>query len=105
MSSETRRQQLEAMLADAPNDPELRYMLGMEYVSTGDDDGAVRCFEDLLQADPSYPPAYHQAARALLRLGREEAARTLLERGIAAALGKGEQHEAAEMQGLLESLC
>jgi tetratricopeptide (TPR) repeat protein len=102
--SESRRRQLEAMLADEPHDPELRYMLGMEHVSAGDDAGALRCFEELLRLDPSYPPAYHQAARALLRLGRAPEARTLLERGIAAARQKGDQHEAAEMAGLLESL-
>jgi len=33
---------IEAMLADTPSDPELRYMLAMECVSAGDDTGAVR---------------------------------------------------------------
>ena len=32
------------MLVDFPNDAFLRYGLAMEYVSAGDDGGAVRCF-------------------------------------------------------------
>jgi cytochrome c-type biogenesis protein CcmH/NrfG len=104
MSAKTRRQQLEEMLAAEPGDVELRYMLGMEHVSAGDDEGAVRCFEELLRLDPAYPPAYHQAARALVRLDRPAAARALLQRGIPAARQKGDDHAAGEMQGLLESL-
>jgi Flp pilus assembly protein TadD len=104
MSAKTRREQLEEMLAEQPDDPELRYMLGMEHASAGDDEGAVRCFEELLRLDPDYPPAYHQAARSLVRLGRDAAARAMLERGIPAAQRKGDQHGAGEMQGLLESL-
>jgi Flp pilus assembly protein TadD len=104
MADNTRRAQLEAMLADEPNDPELRYMLGMEHASSGDDEGAVRCFEELLKLDPGYPPAYHQAGRALVRLGKIEGAREMLRRGVAAAEAKGDLHAAGEMQELMESL-
>jgi Flp pilus assembly protein TadD len=104
MSAKTRRQQLEEMLAEDPNDPELRYMLGMEHAAAGDDEGAVRCFRELVCLDPAYPPAYHQAARALCRLGRLGEARAVLEQGIPAAQRKGDYHGAGEMQALLESL-
>jgi Flp pilus assembly protein TadD len=104
MSEKTRKQKLEQMLADDPNDPELRYMLAMEFVSQGDDAGAVRCFQELIQGTPTYPPAYHQAGRALQRLGRTPEARDLLQRGIPIALGQNNQHAAGEMQELLENL-
>ncbi len=102
MTVKTRRQQIEEMLADAPNDPELRYMLAMEYVSQGDDAGAVTCFRELLAKAPDYPPAYHQAGRALQRLNRIDEAREILRQGIPAALKRGDQHAAGEMQELLE---
>jgi predicted Zn-dependent protease len=104
MSASTRQQQIEAMLADEPNDPELRYMLAMEHVSGGDDAGAVRCFEELLRRSADYAPAYHQAARALHRLDRIADARAMLERGISVALARNDAHAAGEMQQLLELL-
>jgi tetratricopeptide (TPR) repeat protein len=104
MTAKTRREQIEEMLADEPNDPELRYMLAMEHVSAGDDAGAVRCFEELLRIEPAYPPGYHMAGQALLRLGRIEPARELLRRGVEAARRQGNLHAAEEMQGLLMSL-
>ena len=100
----TRKERIEALLADEPNDPELRYMLAMEYVSAQDDAGAVACFEELLRRAPNYLPGYHQAARALQRLDRIAEARALLERGIPMALAQNDAHTAGEMQQLLELL-
>lgn len=104
MSGKTRKQQIEEMLAETPDDAELRYMLAMEHVSAGDDGTAVRCFEELLAVTPDYPPAYHQCGRALHRLGRAAEARAVLERGIPAALKQGDQHAAGEMEDLLANL-
>ena len=104
MSAQTRTQKIEALLAQEPNDPELHYMLAMEYVSQGDDAGAVRCFEKLIAVAPAYPPAYHMAGRALQRLGRIDEARALLKAGIPIALSKNDSHAAGEMGELMESL-
>src|SRR5262245_49713451 len=102
--SMSRLQQIQAMLAEDPNDPELHYMLAMELVSMGDDAAAVRAFQALLEMAPTYPPAYHQAARALQRLNRIDEARAMLQKGIPVAMSAEESHAAGEMQGLLESL-
>lgn len=104
MTAKTRREQIEAMLAEEPNDPELRYMLAMDYVSAGDDASAARCFQELIQATPNYPPAYHQAGRALQRLNRSAEARALLSQGIPIAQKQGDSHAAGEMMELLQSL-
>jgi Flp pilus assembly protein TadD len=104
MTAKSRMQQILDMLADEPDDPELRYMLAMEHVSVGDDESAVRCFHELLSVTPDFPPAYHQGARALQRLGRTGEAHDLLERGIPMALKKGDAHAAGEMQELMENL-
>ena len=102
--SANRRAQIEAMLTEEPNDPELRYMLAMEYANAGDDAGAVGCFEELIRRAPDYAPAYHMAARTLERLNRLTEAKDLLRRGIPLALSQGNQHAAGEMQQLLEML-
>ena len=99
-----RKNQIEAMLADEPNDPELRYMLAMEHVSLGDDGGAVTHFRHVIDLALNYPPAYHQAGRALQRLNRLTEAREVLEKGIPLALAQGNGHAAGEMQELLENL-
>jgi len=100
----TRKQQLQEMLADEPNDPFLRYGLAMEFVSEGNDDQALRCFHQLLEMAPDYVPAYLQAAQALMRLGRSQEAGALFERGIAAARKQGDFHAAQEMEGFLAGL-
>jgi predicted Zn-dependent protease len=100
----SRLEQIEAMLRDEPDDPELRYMQAMEHTSLGNDAEAVRCFEELMRRCPDYAPGYHMAARALVRLNRVDEARAVLGRGIPAATRKGDLHAAGEMQELLASL-
>jgi Flp pilus assembly protein TadD len=100
----SRKEQIEAMLRDMPDDVELRYMLAMEHISAGDDTGAVAVFRDIIARAPDYPPAYHMAGRTLQRLGRLDEARSLLNDGIPRALKQGNSHAAGEMQELLESL-
>jgi len=102
--SQTRRQQLEQLLADMPDDPFLRYGLAMEYVSEGQDETAVLKLRELIQASPEYVPGYMQAGQALVRLNRPAEAREIWARGVAAARGQGDQHAAEEMQGFIEGL-
>ena len=102
--AKSRREQIEAMLAEEPNDAELRYMLAMEHISAGDDDSAVRCLQELIRITPDYPPAYHMAGRSLQRLGRIEEARGVLTQGIPAAQKRGDAHAVGEMMELLQSL-
>lgn len=104
MTDKSRKQQIEEMLADDPHDPFLRYGLAMEHVSAGQDEEAVRCFEQLLQTTPDYVPGYMQAGRTLARLNRVEDARAVFEAGIAAARQKGDLHAAEEMTGFLDGL-
>lgn len=104
MTGKSRKQQLEAMLAEDPNDPFLRYGLAMEHVSAGQDEEALRCFRELLQVAADYVPAYMQAGRALERLQRDDEARALYRQGIERARQKGDRHAADEMERFLEDL-
>jgi Flp pilus assembly protein TadD len=104
MMGKTRKQQIEEMLVEEPNDPELRYALAMEHVSAGEDAEAVRCLGGLTATIPEYVPAYFQLGRALIRLGRQTDARPAIEDGIAMARKKGEYHAADELHGLLSGL-
>ena len=98
-----RMEQIEALLADDPTDPFLRYGLAMEYVSAGDDaTGAVHLVQ--LADEHAYVPAFLQAGQVLARLNRFEEACNMLRRGVAAARQQGDAHAEGEMAGLLSSL-
>ena len=100
----SRREQLERLLADDPKDPFLRYGLAMECGREGDDARLVEGLEALVKESPEYIPAYFHCAQGLLRLGRPDEARTVLEQGIAQARRTGDLHAAEEMQGLLGTI-
>ncbi len=100
----SRKQQILDMLADDPNDAFLRYGLGMEYLSEGDTEGALRTFADLTQVQPEYVPGFQQAGQTLVKLGRPDEARDFFRRGIVAAVKTGNHHARDEMQGFLASL-
>ena len=104
MTGKSRKQQIEEMLADDPNDAFLLYGLAMEYVGAGQDEEAVLCFRQLLEAAPDYVPGYMQAGRTLARLDRVDEARAVFQAGIAQARQKGDVHAAEEMAGFLEGL-
>jgi thioredoxin-like negative regulator of GroEL len=104
MAGKSRKQQIEEMLAEDPNDPFLNYGLAMEHVGAGQDQDAVGRFEHLIQIAPDYVPAYLQAAQASVRLNRTSDAREFLATGMEAAQKKGDQHAYEEMAALLASL-
>ncbi len=98
-----RMAQIEAMLADEPNDAELRYFLAMEYLSAGDEaTGAAKLRE--LTATSAYVPAFLQAGQLLNRLGQVDEACQILRKGIELARQQRNDHALSEMQGLLDSI-
>ena len=109
MPTTPRMAQIEAMLADEPDDAFLRYGLAMEHASAGDDAACAAVLRELIAlkaADP-YIPAYLQAGQALARLDRPSEACDVLRVGIDAARRVGTpeaMHAHGEMQGLLDSI-
>lgn len=106
MAKTPRMEQIEALLAEDPDDAFLRYGLAMEHISQGDDASAVVVLTELivLKADAPYVPAFLQAGQALIRLGREPEAATVLRQGIEAAGRAGDLHALGEMQGFLATI-
>ena len=88
MTKTPRMQQIEAMLADEPDDEFLRYGLAMEHSSAGDDASAAKVLLDLIALNPAKPyiPAFLMAAQALLRTGDDTTATTVLKAGIGSLL-------------------
>jgi hypothetical protein len=100
----SRREKIEAMLADDPGDKFLRYSLAMELDKEGNHDASLDRFAELTRDNPPYVPAFFMAGQELVRLGRIDEARTILRDGIAAARIQGNLHAAGEMTEFLASL-
>jgi len=104
MSALSRREKIEAMLVDDPNDEFLRYSLAIELDKEGQHERSLAAFRGLMSAEPSYVPAFFMAAQQLVRLDRVLEARTVLRDGIEQARDSGNAHAAGEMSEFLASL-
>lgn len=100
----TRREKIEAMLADDPQDTFLRYSLAMELDKEGDNEASLAKLKELSADDPPYVPAYFMAGQQLARLDRTSEARDILRTGIDEARTQGDTHAAGEMSDFLASL-
>lgn len=100
----SRREKIEAMLADDPTDTFLRYSLAMEMRSEGDHEASLEKLGELTRDATPYVPAFFMAAQQLVDLNQIDQARTFLRDGIDQARSQGDGHAAAEMSELLSSL-
>jgi tetratricopeptide (TPR) repeat protein len=104
MTPPSRRQKIEAMLADEPNDTFLQYSLALELEKEGEHEKSLKALRQLMRIEPPYVPAFFMAAQHLAKAGRIAEARDALREGIEAARQRGDTHAAAEMSEFLASL-
>jgi len=95
---------LKKFLADDPSDPFNHYALALEYVGLKKYTEALRQFENALNVDRNYVPAYHQAGLLLAQLGRTKDALEMFEKGVQAAALVGDTHAVQEMQEAIDEL-
>lgn len=95
---------LSEILAQKPDDAFARYGLAMELSNTGNADGALAEFQNLLAAHPDYTAGYFMAAQTLVKANRPEEAKEMLTSGIGSATRTNNAHAKAEMEALLEEL-
>ena len=100
----TRRELLESFVTQKPDDAFSRYGLAMECMNTGDATAAENNFRELLRRSPEYVPAYLMFAQMLGKQSRNDDAREVLSKGIAAASKAGNNHALSEMETLLNDL-
>ena len=103
-SEQSRREKIEAMLADDPTDVFLRYSLAMELAKEGNLDDSVARLRELTKGDPPYVPAFFMAGQQLAQQSKVEEARTMLREGIEEARHQGDLHAAGEMSEFLVTL-
>lgn len=100
----TRRAQLEAMLADSPQDTFLRYALAMELDSEEEHEKSLEIHRNLMNDDPPYVPSFFMSGQQLSKLDRTDEACEILKQGIEQARQQGDAHAAAEMTEFLGML-
>jgi hypothetical protein len=91
-------------MVDDRTDPFLPYAIAQEYMSGEMWEDAVREFVALVGNFPDYLPAYYHYGLALVKLGNEEGAATILKRGYELAKVKKDGKTAGEIEALLEDL-
>ena len=87
-----RRERIESMLAEAPDDTFLRYSLAMELRSEGQHEESLARLHELMGDDPPCVAAFFMAAQQLAELDRVEEARQHLRTGIDQARAQGDAH-------------
>jgi hypothetical protein len=97
----TRREKIEALLRDDPDDVFLRYSLALELEAAGEWEAGLEILETLARGTPPYVPAFQMAAQHLVTRGRQDEARATLREGIEEARRQGSMHAAGEMSELL----
>lgn len=100
----TRRQKIEAMLAEEPKDLFLRYALAIEMAKEGEVDPAIEKLGELQRETPPYIPAFFKAGQILADLDEIARSRAVLRAGVEEARVQGDHHAAGEMSQLLADL-
>lgn len=100
----SRREQLEAMLVESPDDTFLRYALAMELENESEHERSLELHRGLMAQEPPYVPSFFMSGQQLANLDRIDEARQMLEKRIEQANIQNELHAAGEMRQFLESL-
>src|SRR6478672_9484869 len=100
----TRREKIEAMLKDEPQDQFLRYSLACEYDNEDRTGESLALLRGLTVDQPPHVHSFLRGAQLLVKMDRIEEARATLRDGIEVARQQNELHAAGEMGELLASL-
>jgi Tfp pilus assembly protein PilF len=104
MAMSDRIEKLLSFLKDSPKDCFLNHALALEYVKLGDDEKAKGIFDLNLQNDPSYVATYYHYAKLLERLGAQQEAIQVYEKGMEIAKAAKDMHSYNELQAAYEDL-
>ncbi|MBP3943280.1 tetratricopeptide repeat protein [Sphingobacteriaceae bacterium WQ 2009] len=98
---QTRLEQLQAFIAESPNDSFLKYALATEYLKLGEQEVALKGFQQLVQEDPTYVGTYYHLGKLLVSLSRVEEAIQVYKAGMVIAQNKRNMHAYGELKAAL----
>lgn len=95
---------LKEFLIANPADSFVQHALALEYIKLGDDEGARRLFEEILNREPGYIGSYYHLGKLLERIEKTKEAVKVYERGMEEAKKAGDNHAFGELRGAYEEL-
>lgn len=95
---------LKEFLIANPADSFVQHALALEYIKLGDDEGARRLFEEILNREPGYIGSYYHLGKLLEQIEKTEEAVKVYERGMEEAKKAGDNHAFGELRGAYEEL-
>lgn len=104
MSTSSRLEKLQRLLAAEPDDPFCLYGIAQEHAKAGQIELALEWYDRTVAADPTHAYARFHKARLLEGLGRLEEARETLRLGLDAARTAGDAKAMSEIAGALEAI-
>lgn len=97
----TRLTQLEALLAEDPNDVFVVYAIALEHYKMGSAQKSIALLKDLIAQHESYVPAYFKLGQWLSEMDFMDEAKDYLEQGIEQAKAQGDTKAIQEMRELI----
>lgn len=100
----SRREQIQEMLKQSPDDLFLNYAYAMELAKEGDISAGRQAFARVRELNPDYVPAYFQEGQMLAAADDNDEARKILQQGMDVARRVNDSHALGEMSEFLDNL-
>ena len=95
---------LQAFLKESPDDCFLNHALALEYIKSGNETEARLLFEKNMAFDTNYVATYYHLAKLLERVGAQQEALAVYEKGMTVSKAQGDMHAYSELQSAYEDL-
>ncbi len=100
----SRIEKLLELMQTSGKDSFLQHALALEYIKIGKDADARELFTEILQREPGYIGSYYHLAKLLERIGDNDEAIKVYERGMQETKKAGDNHSYNELQAAYEDL-
>ncbi len=97
-------EKLRNFLHESPDDSFLKHALALEMVKLGQDQEAYNLFTEILNLHPEYIGSYYHLGKLLERIGEEQKALKIYQKGMDAARKAGDAHALNELKVAWEAL-
>jgi Tfp pilus assembly protein PilF len=99
-----RVEKLKEYLKANDKDSFLQHALALEYIKVGNDEEARNLFNEILRREPTYIGSYYHLGKLLERIGDNEKAIRIYERGMEEAKSAGDTHSYNELRAAYEEI-
>ena len=99
-----RIKKLKEFLENKTADSFIMHALALEYIKLGNDAEAKHLFETVLENEPGYIGSYYHLAKLMERIGENEKAISVYEKGMEEAKRSGDHHSFSELKSAYEEL-